>query len=110
MDTSKATPRPWTVETNPTPMILTDLVINCRTDADHSPIHVARMVAWNGPEAAANAALIVRAVNAHDTLVAALRAMLAVPDIMDRTEHFRAYVEAQEQARAALALADGGVS
>lgn len=71
------------------------------------------------PETEANAELIVRAVNAHDALVAALEAYVAaeVPEM--QSEHFQervkaagprgaAVVAAYHEALAALALARGG--
>jgi hypothetical protein len=58
----------------------------------------------------ANSAHIVRVVNAHDDLVAALRELIDDADASGVTAYFngRGFDESIEKARAALAKAEGG--
>ena len=98
MSTSKATARPWRVgdagttvfgppNGNPSP----------KTIATISYAKLRGVEQYD--ESAANAALIVRAVNSHEALVAALR------DLLDGSEPWDVRAT---QARAALALAEQG--
>lgn len=96
MSTSKATARPWVLGSNGAIM-----------GSDGSAIGV---VATD-----ANAALIVRAVNSHEALVAALRGLLQHAGCNDYCESERSdapcdcgYESASDKARAALALAEQG--
>lgn len=100
MDTSKATARPW--RWDELQLIGADggFVI------DSAP-YEGQWFAGDNDDA--NKALIVRAVNGHDALVAALRDLLAVCDEADvawigSTDVCRL----RDQARAALALAEQG--
>lgn len=98
MDTSKATARPWRADREPLP---SSRFANPR--AAYIPIRsaagtVALVVSGNGRDFA-NAALIVRAVNSHEAMVAALRDLLDGSDPWD---------ERATRARAALALAEQG--
>lgn len=63
---------------------------------------------WNNADLAAdaNAAFIVHTVNAHDTLVAALKALLGDGGPLGQSGHID-YAEAVKMARAALAAAEG---
>jgi hypothetical protein len=71
---------------------------------------VARIYATKGMEAedAANAALIVKAVNAFDPLVSALEVMLAQTDPYRQGRNTEAELEARANAVAALSLAKDG--
>lgn len=94
MSTSKATARPWIADS-----YYTD---GKRVEIRMNGVRIARMLPASAKspseaEQTANAALIVRAVNSHEALVAALRGML---------QH--AGWAASEKARAALALAEQG--
>lgn len=118
MDTSKATARPWVIhqssryrgDINMAWDIATEAATWDAKDYDEDedtmgtwqfPADYRRIATTSdmGPEAKANAALIVRAVNSHDALVAALR------DLLDGSEPWDVRAT---QARAALALAEQG--
>ena len=101
MDTSKATPRPW--RTQATWPHLVHGGPHNRQIADTREAHCTCYT----EEEAANAALIVKAVNAHDALVEALRAVEA--DYMDRGD-CALHTKLGTTIRAALALAEGGAA
>jgi hypothetical protein len=84
MSTPEHSPLPWRVS-QPTPTFV--------TDADGRDV----VVANNGNSA--NARLIVRAVNAHDALIAAAKAFLAKGDRFRRTELQAAIDAAKELAQ-----------
>ncbi|MDP2952895.1 MAG: hypothetical protein Q8O76_06235 [Chloroflexota bacterium] len=98
--TTEHTPTPWVVDAKP---IMGNSGPAIRTVGRH----IARM-GWNDEEDKANAAFIVRAVNSHDGLLAAVKALLGHsahkcrfhgPAVCDQCE-------AQKQARAAIAKAE----
>ena len=93
MDTSKATARPWATSavTEADGSTIWDV---CAADAGDM---IADLKGLDNAEA--DAALIVRAVNSHEALVAALR------DLLDGSEPWDVRAT---QARAALALAEQG--
>lgn len=111
MSADKATPRPWRL----TPSIdgrnvylvsthggLVPVAQPYRADAFDAEEEASCIDGKERCEAArANAALIVRAVNAHEALVSALRTMV------DRFQPGTSFPEL-DAARAALALAEGG--
>ena len=101
---TKHTPTPWTADLG-----------GCITSSG-LPIVTGRngallaTLAMNGHKGAANADFIVRAVNAHDELVAALRRMMEQPTMnpLNMTPEQRVELwAAHDQARAALAKAQG---
>lgn len=89
MDTSKATARPWRAADVHAPRRMGGVVVSDSGTVAASP----------GTTGYANAALIVRAVNSHEAVVAALR------DLLDGSEPWDVRAT---QARAALALAEQG--
>jgi len=94
MSTSKATARPWATER--------DGGVSIITDRDGNTVCVMM--------SEANAALIVRAVNSHEALVAALRGIIQAWDT-DSGDYYVTNTLTDDdidQARAALALAEQG--
>jgi hypothetical protein len=97
MSTTTHTPTPWYTE------------LDRSIRADDGDGHVALLAGsdFNVATEEANAAFIVRACNAHDALVAALRELIDDADNSGVTAHFkgRGFDESIEKARAALAKA-----
>lgn len=104
MNTPKNTPTPWRVVKRNEQTTISGR----RVTVDASSGIVAD-VDWNTPEAnLANASLIVRAVNAHQALLDACRAALAVCGEAPSDQLARFEVGDQLRAAIALALAEGG--
>lgn len=100
-----ATPRPWRVGVDGD-VFAGGHVVSLIADADGDQVEAANVLSTNisKAEARANAALIVRAVNAHDELVALLSAWV---DSTDRSEQTGSMRPVYEAARALLARIKG---
>lgn len=106
MNESKHTPLPWRIlDNHPKRSCL-------YIQAEQSELMIDQVATLYGPDSTdgmteANAALIVRAVNSHADLVAALEAIVAEIDGPDRPYSTDSYLPTQfvDQARAALAKA-----
>jgi hypothetical protein len=104
-----ATPRPWATNCHHVPA-------RVESEAEHGIVNDGWIICdCDGPDGEANAELIVRAVNAHDDLVAALDMCLDLIRDMSRYRHaeemalknYALFNEAPIKASAALAKARG---
>lgn len=107
---SDHTPTPWTLE-------LEDTTYSNCFEVQAEGKTIAHVESWNGEdndaqeEAEANAAFIVRAVNAHDNLVEALKNLRGNIDVSTINTSAKATAKWGElivRAEAALKLAEGG--
>jgi hypothetical protein len=99
-DLSKATPLPWGISENPGDQ-------SWKIIGEQTGRIVADVWGRLEDQPEANAALIVKAVNERDELIAALREAETVMMIVQPRSHMKDYLAALETVRAALTKADG---